>query len=492
MNIKDYIISKKYEIDSLYNINISNDLVDKFISYYDDKELNDVKNEIDIRIDNYVKSIIKNKKVHEMEELIPVKDNKEGLFGCVYKSYVIDIFRIYESVINDINITDKVSEYNKLFNKYISNSKYIENSVSKMGYTSESAKSDLRFNKYVKSYNDSIKSLSDFNTVGNLYNMFINEYNIIVNDSKDILTLSSKESLFDNNHDINPNASFDFSELNNIFSFARDHNKKIKLHTFLFHNDVPALLKSEVDKVSDPSTKRKMVLEFLDLYASKLEEFCFNNNFDLAQVTALNEIANNSLDNDNILRDSFWSESIGNDYYIEVLKILKKHFPNTTLIYNEYNEFIPYKKDRMCKIIDSIKAYEEKYGINLLDGIGLESHYEDYIQDKTGVRKFEKEDLLSLIMSISKYSDKKVYVTEYDYINHDRNNTNEFSQEYILSMLSKISDGIMFWNPSDKITWYHCYDANLEPYDATLVNSDGTKKALFNKVKDIYVKKMKI
>ena len=53
MNIKDYIISKKYEIDSLYNINISNDLVDKFISYYDDKELNDVKNEIDIRIDNY-------------------------------------------------------------------------------------------------------------------------------------------------------------------------------------------------------------------------------------------------------------------------------------------------------------------------------------------------------------------------------------------------------------------------------------------------------
>ena len=72
---------------------------------------------------------------------------------------------------------------------------------------------------------------------------------------------------------------------------------------------------------------------------------------------------NNILKNDP-LRSSWWRDVIGDDYYIETFKILRDNFPGVELIYNEYNEMLPCKADRISKIIDSLNTLLAKINNN--------------------------------------------------------------------------------------------------------------------------------
>ena len=256
---------------------------------------------------------------------------------------------------------------------------------------------------------------------------------------------------------------------------------------------IPENLKEEVDNMPDPIVKRKMVLTFLEHYANSLALFIQENGYDLRQFEALNEIASDEPGN-TLLRDSWWKDVIGknpengDEYYIDVLKIVKKAFPNTEIIYNEYNEYISYKTDRIVEIIENIRRVEERDGISLLDGIGLQAHYKDYIPELS--RSLTPRDILESAVKIQEAcKEKGIYITEYDFIDYKKNGNKELLEQVFIDTYSTISKGFIIWGNSDSLTWYHCVDKNGISRNAQIIDSNGKPKAIYNQFKELFYDK---
>ena len=119
----------------------------------------------------------------------------------------------------------------------------------------------------------------------------------------------------------------------------------------------------------------------------------------LYSVDVLNEIASDSPDK--VLRESKWLEKLGEDYYINVLRIAKKNFPNVNLFYNEYGEEREEKRKNIIEIINRIKEIEHREGIVLLDGIGIQSHYSSMTTDEQIKEAYRDYSMLGKILQVT-------------------------------------------------------------------------------------------
>lgn len=105
--------------------------------------------------------------------------------------------------------------------------------------------------------------------------------------------------------------------------------------------DTPESLKNEINSIDNlnlsveekKELKRSATLKFIDYYAFKLSSFFKDNNYPVILMDALNEISEN--EHNYLYRESFWKNAIGknplngDEYFIDVLKIIKKYFPKT-------------------------------------------------------------------------------------------------------------------------------------------------------------------
>lgn len=259
---------------------------------------------------------------------------------------------------------------------------------------------------------------------------------------KMFMIIDSREALYEDGR-INENI-FNFQYLDKIVNFARANNKKVRMHTLIWHSQFPKLL----EKAS-----REEIIEFLDKYFEKLAER-YKDVF--YAIDVLNEIAS---DQGGILRESPWKDKLGDYYYIEVLKLARKHFPKTQLIYNEYGEEREEKLPIIVTIVEKIKEAEQQLGYSLIDGIGLQSHYSQYTQD---------EDINRAYKELSK-TGKKLQVSEIDvkeYVLPGENSTSadlktplnyEINRVFRTVFGTALSYGVELfnmWGVSRNISWY--------------------------------------
>ncbi len=226
---------------------------------------------------------------------------------------------------------------------------------------------------------------------------------------------------------------FNFELLDKVANFARKNNMKLRMHTLVWHKDY---------RMCFDSLSNEELYTFLDTYMSKLNERYGDV---LYAVDVLNEIASDNPGE--VLRDSKWREKLGDDYFIRVLEIAKKNFPNIPLYYNEYKEQEPDKLDNILKIIDRIKEVEREKGITLLDGIGLQAHYDRDTPDENIKRAFEE---------YSK-TGKKLSVTELDVTNMGGERVDLETNRVFRTVLDCASsyglDLINNWGVSSNISW---------------------------------------
>lgn len=421
--------------------------------------------------------------------------NTEPYFGETYKAYMVNVFRLYENIEqSDMSEEEKEIAFNSELADYLISDREKMNTLLKT-QTEDQRLIDLaptEFHRGAESLN--------FTSVKNLYDTFINDVNVVNDDYEGnmYITVPKGQKIFDEQIlsddgeiQINPEIKYDFSMLKDIYDFAKEHDKQIKFHVFLWHDAIPDNLKAEVDNVTDPSLKRRMILSFLDDYASNLAKFIKENGYDLRQLEALNEIAFNDGPEKTTLRDSWWKNVIGENpengdpYYIDVLKIVKKNFPNTEIIYNEYNEFIDCKTDRIVNILEEVKRVEERDGIKILDGIGLQAHYSDFIKGPD-VPLTEWDIKKSAAKLEHACRGKKIYITEYDFIDTMKDGSKEQLEKAFVEIYSKIANGFITWGNSDALTWYHCIDKEGNSMDAQIIDSDGKPKAIYQKIKEAF------
>lgn len=401
-------------------------------------------------------------------------------FGATYKSLLIELFILFERISKlDIMEQDKKIEYNQKIKEIIKKKK-----TSTLTYlkklTNDVNKIDNAMYDLFLGY-DSL----NYDIIKNLYNIYTKDINLVQCESegkmKFIVPINQK--IFDENYNINQGLKFDFSHLKIIYDYAKQNNKLIKHHDFLWHNSIPENLKNEIDNIDNlnlskgekEALKRNATLKFIDYYAYKLSSFFKNNKYPIILMDALNEIAEN--ENDYLYRKSFWKNAIGknptngDEYIIDVLKILKKHFPNIDLIYNEYNEYNIKKCNKICEIIQYIKKIEKRDNIKLIDGLGLQSHYLEKISYN------KRLSVKDIIKTSKKYKRLNIplYCTEFDFICNDKRK----KQIIINSFIKQYKDylkGFVTWGNNDNLTWHHCIDNNGNNLNAHIIDSNGIYK----------------
>lgn len=497
-SIKKYIIEAIEKSNNLYGVHFNQEKIDTIINTYINQEgtLEEMQQNIDKQVANFISYSKKEKQeTDDLKKQIKPSPKSNPYFGQVYKTYIIHIFSIYEDIINsNMSEEQKRAEFESRLANYLS-----ENEDEMFDFmrqqTSEKRLIDLAPTELHRGA-DTLK----FDSVKNLYDTFIKDVNIVSNDyeGKMYCTVSNNQQIFEEpilddngNVRINPDIKYNFDMIKEVYDFAQKHGKQVKFHTFLWHAAIPENLKNEIDSITDPALKRKMTLAFLQNYAFNLATFMTENGYDLRQLEALNEIASDRPDEDT-LRDSWWKDVIGNnpengdEYYIDVLKIIRQNFPNTEIIYNEYNEFIEDKNGKICSIIEYVRTIEQRDGITLLDDIGLQAHYTDYLREQQ--RPLSAIDIIKSAINLQRAcGNKKIFITEFDFLDFQKNGTKEQLEQVFIETYSKISNGFITWGNSDSLTWYHCVDSEGKPMNAHIINSEGIPKEIYEQYKQAFL-----
>ena len=499
-----YIGEKIDEINNRFPGLISTEQKENYIRANTNSEMTPEEINAKVReIDNLIEEINKEQEriIEFQKELASeLQRKKEGLkgvnktFGEVYKSYVIHVLRLYEDVINDESIgkEDKKQVFESRLNEYL-RSKELEMNDYVLKQISDPRKIKIAGVEMFLG-----KESLNFETVSNLYRVFAEDLNLIANDSEGKMYFTvrnNKKIEFDNEGNLITKIDYNFDGIKEIYDFAKKHGKKIKFHTFLWHDAIPENLKEAIDRVSDPLLKRKMALSFLKDYASNLATFIRANGYDLKEIEVLNEIASDKPD-DSILRDSWWKDVIGknpengDEYFIDVLKIVREEFPYTELTYNDYNEYLPHKCDKMCSIVRYIQSIEARDKRSLLNGLGLQAHYTDYIEDMNmplTVDMIEQSALKFMRLNIP------ICVSEFDY-NTIKNRNNQVRDEELKQAFIKyyvgISSGFNMWGNSDHLTWL--YTVEKDPRtglpnafrNSHMIDADGVPKEIYYQVRE--------
>lgn len=264
-----------------------------------------------------------------------MKNLQNSNFGISINFELIDLFEISKQCNNN-------EEFIKLRDKYF-----------------ESLGKDPRFQGFDYIF-PGLRDITYEDTI-KIYNTIINEVDCITPEwaGKMRCILDIGKSLFVGN-EINMEI-FDFEYLDKLANFARSNNMKLRMHNIIWHKDFMPCLEN---------ASSEQIYKFLDVY---IEELSKRYSDIFYSIDVLNEIASDTPDV--VLRDSRWKDKLGDDYYINILRMAKKHFPNTDLYYNEYGEERPEKRKNIIEIIKRIQEVEERERITLLDGIGIQSHY---------------------------------------------------------------------------------------------------------------------
>lgn len=296
--------------------------------------------------------------------------------------------------------------------------------------------------------------------------------------------------------------NFKYSDI--VYNYAMKHGKKMRGHTLVWHLHQPKALDEYIEDNLGTSMeeyskgnpdeflakRRELTLNFLDDYMKKIGEkysncYCWDIINEIVCSGDKEKDCNRVEDSD--LRKSKWSEYIGkdnegNDFYIEVLKLARKNLPQgTKLFYNEYDEFDDEKRKAIIGIIENIKEYEknhiEEFPNGLLDGVGLQSHYNVAISpekmDQTYGEFYKtRKEIQITEADIPVFSYKKGDKVKYN--KKDIKKADKLWSQMYKSANKYNIESFTSWGVSDELSWYTKEDKGM----ATLIDEKGNLKSI--------------
>lgn len=423
--IVDYLNSRMDEIDSKYpDIDVRSRATKALDNIMESKgTYEEVKEKLDKSLDKMIEVYLEKEKEKKEEEVqsrdkfdndiskINVYSPKEKLYGESYSNPMIEILKKFEEINNNGSITDKKEFFNTEIKVLLSilRQKYKASISSQI--IDDIMRGELNGRKedpllYLMS--DLFRGFDslDYDLVKNIYDTFVNEVSVVSTDWDNNMRfcVNGNEALYllpDNTYYSNANY-FDFTKLIELFKFAKGHGKKVRLHSLLSSEYVPEALLSITNKLDN---KKEFVLAFLEDYISNLVNSLSSNNIVIDQIDVISDF--------NSLEKKYWKDVLGDDkYYISILKLVRKYFPNTMLLINESNELLDYVCNDYVTMIKDIIDVSNKEGIKLLDGIGISSHITEFIEYYG--RELKGSDIYEAMVKYASFN-LPIYRTEFDY-----------------------------------------------------------------------------
>nr|QYR68957.1 endo-1,4-beta-xylanase [uncultured bacterium] len=241
---------------------------------------------------------------------------------------------------------------------------------------------------------------------------------------------------------------YNFEEMDQIVRFANDNNMLLRGHVLIWYSQVA---ESFFENDNGEMVSREMLLTRMKEYIRKVvgrykkDIYCW-------------DVVNEAIDdNDNIyLRDTQWKKIIGDDYIEQAFLIAHEMAPEASLFYNDYNYVIKNKREKIYKLIKSLKGRDIP-----IHGIGIQGHWGLYYPDVTEIKR-----TLELFADL----DLKIQLTEMDMSmfewGDNRRDMKQPSGEMlkiqaekygkifeILREYAEVISGVTFWGVADDYTW---------------------------------------
>jgi endo-1,4-beta-xylanase len=238
-----------------------------------------------------------------------------------------------------------------------------------------------------------------------------------------------------------------------IVAFAQQHHMKIRGHNLLWHAQAPAWMFK--DSSGKQVSKEVLLKRLKDHITAVVTHF-------KGKIYAW-DVVNEAIDDkpDTYLRNSVWYQICGEDFITKAFEYAHEADPEAELFYNDYNSEVPSKRDKICKLLKSLKDA----GVPVT-GVGLQGHWK--LDDPT-------------IQQISEAMDKyaalglKLQITELDVTvrtappgkasdqtrpdsAYTESMATQQADRYkaifdIFRKYKKVITGVTFWNVSDLHSW---------------------------------------
>jgi endo-1,4-beta-xylanase len=280
-----------------------------------------------------------------------------------------------------------------------------------------------------------------------------------------------------------------WSHADSIVAFAQRNNLKLRGHTLCWHSQTPKWLFTDEKGVTvSKEVLLKRLKDHITAVATRYK----------GKVYAW-DVVNEAISDktDEFLRNSEWLKICGEEYITKAFQYAHEADPNALLFYNDYNEINPVKREKIFKLVKSLKDA----GVPI-HGVGLQGHW--------ALNEPSRSQLDSTLTRFSELG-LKIQITELDISvypkehtarerkaeDYDSNFTKEKEAKQIevykmcFELFRKHKDaisGVTFWNISDRHSWLDnfpvrgrkdyplLFDKDLKPKKAYWAVVDFSKK----------------
>ena len=259
-----------------------------------------------------------------------------------------------------------------------------------------------------------------------------------------------------------------------VLKWAKKNGLSMRGHVMIWYSQTPEWIFHEGFDVSEPYVSREeMLTRMEDMISGIFEEL---ERRDFLECFYAYDVVNEAWMEDGTMRQTLWSEIIGDDYLWYAFYYADQYAPETVdLYYNDYNQ--QYKADCIINFVNTLVDADGRY---LIDGIGMQAHL------------FTSDDLTQYFAAVDKLAETglKIQLTEVDVglgtyqvpasaTSENLKAQGRFLYELIGGMFERADagklnmDAITFWGVNDGYSWRSEYHPQL--YDAEL----GPKYALY-------------
>jgi endo-1,4-beta-xylanase len=148
----------------------------------------------------------------------------------------------------------------------------------------------------------------------------------------------------------------DFTAADTLVDFARAHGQKVRGHTLVWQNQLPAWLTSGTWTNAElRSILRQHIMTEAGYFRGRIWAW---------------DVVNEAFNDDGTLRDTLWLRQLGPGYIADAFRWAHQADPKALLFYNDYNiEGVNPKSDAVYALVRQLQAQ----GVPI-DGVGLQGH----------------------------------------------------------------------------------------------------------------------
>jgi len=239
-----------------------------------------------------------------------------------------------------------------------------------------------------------------------------------------------------------------FANADRLIDFAAVHGMGVRGHTLVWHNQTPAwVFENEDGGSADRETLLARMKAHIETVVTRYKGAIYA--WDVVNE-AVSDLSGE------YLRPSKWLDIAGEDFIAKAFEYAHEVDPKALLFYNDYNESVPEKREKIYRLVRSLK----ERGVPI-HGVGLQAHWnleQPFVDDiREAIERYAslglKLHVTELDVSMFEFENRRTDLTAPTEAMLDRQ-AERYRQFFeLFRAYSEHIDSVTFWGAADDFTW---------------------------------------